>query len=185
MAAWPGGAVCDRGTRRKGLTVDIQVLGHVGRQYVRRDEWVLRDPGPVQVDNLLTELCAPAEDPRWWNQPLVGHLGAKDGVEFVVAPVTGYVALYWTGTAERSLNPKPFADAALVPDIGDDDPAIYWPRSAFIAPEDAKKALAEHIATGVKPTSVQWQPWSWEVRELPHWLEPDMPEYSAFHLISD
>jgi hypothetical protein len=55
----------------------------------------------------------------------------------------------------------------------------------LIAPADAKKALAEHIATGAKPTSVQWQPWSWEVRELPHWLEPDMPEYSAFHLISD
>ncbi len=165
--------------------MDIDVLGHVGRHYVRRGERVLRDPGPVEVDELLAELCAPYQDPRSLTHANLGRVGAKDGVEFLVAPETGYVALYWTGTAERSLNPTPFADAALVPDSGDDDPLIYWPRSAFIAPEDAKKALAEHIVTGVKPTSVQWQPWSWEVRELPHWLEPDTPEYSAFHLIAD
>lgn len=185
MAAWPGDSIGDQGTRREGLTVEIQVLGYVERQYVRRGEQVLHDPTQAEVAALLTRLCTPDEDPEWWNSPLVGHVGAGDGVEFVVAPVTGYVALYWTGTAERSLNPTPFADAPLLCNDGADDPLIYWPRSAYLAPEDAKKALAEHIATGVKPASVQWQPWSWECRELPGWLEPDMPEYSGFHLISD
>lgn len=165
--------------------MDIQVLGHVGKRYFHRGEWVLKDSSPAQAADLLTELCTPFEDARWWNQPLIGHVGAGDGVEFVVAPGTGYVALYWTGTAERSLNPQPFADAPLLPDDGDDDPLLYWPRSSFLHPADAKRALAEHIATGQQPRSVQWQPWGWEVRQLPLWLKPEMPEYGAFHLISD
>lgn len=165
--------------------MDIQVLGRVGRHYVRRGERVLHDPGPAEVADLLTELCTPDEDPEWWNQGVVGYVGAKDGVEFVVAPVTGYVALGWTGTEERSLNPKPFADAPLLCRDGADDPLLYWPRSAYLAPVEAKKALAEHLVTGIQPKSVRWQPWSWEVRELPGWLEPDMPEHGAFHLISD
>ncbi|MBB5897043.1 hypothetical protein [Kutzneria kofuensis] len=135
--------------------------------------------------DLLTELCAVDDDPEWWNHAVIGRPDAKDGVEFIVAPVSGYIALSWTGTAERSLNPHPFADAPLLPDSGDDDPLIYWPRSAYLHPDDAKKALAEHIVTGAQPTNVQWQPWGWEVRELPGWLTPDMPEYPAFHLISD
>jgi hypothetical protein len=165
--------------------MDIEVLGHVGRHYVRRGEQVLLDPTAAEVARLLAELCTPDDDPEWWNQPVVGHVGATDGVEFVVAPISGYVALYWTGTAERSLNPEPFADAPLLPNDGADDPLVFWPRSSFIAPDDAKRALAEHIATGMKPMSVQWQPWSWEVRELPRWLEPGMPEYGAYHLITD
>ena len=166
--------------------MDLQVLGHVGRGYVGRGERVLHDPAPAEVADLLTELCTPDEDPRFWNQPVIGYVGATDGVEFIVAPETGYVALYWTGTAERSLNPQPFADAPLLPDNGGgDDPELYWPRSAYISSGDAKKALAEHIVTGAQPTNVQWQPWGWEVRELPRWLKPEMPEYSGFHLISD
>jgi Immunity protein Imm1 len=165
--------------------MDIQVLGWVGRGYVRRGEWVLRQPSPAEVDALLTELCTPYSDPRWWNQPVIGHADAKDGVEFVVAPSTGYIALYWTKTAQRSLNPQPFPDAPLLPDDADDDPLLYWPRSAYLPPADAKKALAEHVATGKQPTCVDWQPWGWEVRALPPWLKPDMPEYDAFHLISD
>ena len=63
---------------------------------------------------------------------------------------------------------------------------MYWPRSAYLAPEDAKKALTEHFATRAKPTNVQWQPWSWECRELPYWAEmDDTPELVTFHLISD
>ncbi|WP_198047018.1 Imm1 family immunity protein [Kutzneria sp. 744] len=91
----------------------------------------------------------------------------------------------WTGTAERSLNPKPFADAPLLPRDGADDPLVYYPRSAYLPAEEAKKALTEHIVTGAQPTCVQWQPWGWEVRELPVWLTPDMSEYPAFRLISD
>ena len=165
--------------------VDIQVLRRVNRRYYRPGDRVLRQPTPAEVADLLTELCTPDDDPRWWNHPVIGHVGAMDGVEFIVAPETGYVALYWTGTAERSLNPQPFADAPLLPDSGDNDPLMYWPRSAYISSSDAKKALAEHIVTGAQPTNVQWQPWGWEVRQLPRWLKPEMPEYSGFHLIED
>ena len=165
--------------------MDVHVLGHVGKRYFRRREWMLRDPSPNQVTGLLAELCAPLDDPEWWNQGLVGPVDGPDGVEFVVAPGTGYVALSWTGTAQRSLNPQPFADAPLLPNDGADDPLLYWPRSSFLHPADAKKALAEHISTGEQPKSVQWQPWGWEVRQLPLWLKPEMPEYGAFHLISD
>ncbi|MEV6607153.1 Imm1 family immunity protein [Kutzneria sp. NPDC051319] len=165
--------------------MDIQVMGHVGRRYVDRGEQVVHDPSPAVITNLLAELCAVDEDPEWWNDGVIGKVGAVDGVGFVVAPVTGYVALSWTGTAERSLNPKPFDDAPLLPRDGADDPLVYYPRSAYLPAEEAKKALAEHIVTGAQPTCVQWQPWGWEVRELPVWLTPEMPEYPAFHLISD
>jgi hypothetical protein len=165
--------------------VDILVEGHIGRRYYDLGDRVLHDPSPGELTELLTELCTPYEDSRWWTHAILGHVDAKDAVQIVVAPQSGYIALSWTGTAERSLNPHPFVDAPLLPDSGDDEPLIYWPRSSFIPAVEARKALAEHIATGVQPTCVQWQPWGWEVRERPIWLEPDMPEYGAFHLIDD
>jgi hypothetical protein len=165
--------------------MDIQVLGRVGRKHFDRDDRVLRDPGPEELADLVTELCTPYPDSRWWTHATVGHLGAVDGLVVVVAPVTGYVALEWTGDETRSSNPQPFPDAPLLPDNGDDDPHLYWPRSAYLPAAKAKKALAEHLVTGKKPTSVLWQPWAWEVRERPRWLKPEMPEYDAFHLITD
>ncbi|WP_157494611.1 hypothetical protein [Kutzneria sp. 744] len=42
-----------------------------------------------------------------------------------------------------------------------------------------------HGGAEQQPRSVQWQPWGWEVRQLPLWLKPEMSEYGAFHLISD
>ena len=165
--------------------VDIQVLRRVGRRYYRPGDRVLHQPSPAEVTDLLDELCRPDEDPEWWNHGVVGRPDANDGVEFMVAPLTGHVALMWTGTAERSLNPHPFKDAPLLMDNNDNDPPMYWPRSAYLSPVDAKKALAEHIVTGAQPTNVQWQPWGWEVRERPRWLKPHMPEYPAFHLITD
>ncbi|MEV6606353.1 Imm1 family immunity protein [Kutzneria sp. NPDC051319] len=165
--------------------VDIEVLRRVGRRYYRPGDRVLRQPGPAEVADLLDELCRPDEDPEWWNHGVVGRSDADDGVEFMVAPLTGYVALSWTGTAERSLNPEPFADAPLLPDNNDNDPPLYWPRSSYLPPAEAKKALAEHIVTGAQPTCVTWQPWGFEVRQLPDWLKPEMPEYSGFHLITD
>ncbi len=164
---------------------DIEVLRRVGRRYYRPGDRVLRQPSPAEVADLLDDLCLPDVDPEWWNHGVVGYADALDGVEFVVAPRTGYVALAWTGTAERSLNPEPFADAPLLVDNGDNDPPMYWPRSAYLSPAEAKRALAEHIATGAQPTCVQWQPWGFEVRQLPRWLKPEMPEYGAFHLIED
>jgi hypothetical protein len=165
--------------------MDVQVLRRVGRKYYRPGDRVLRQPSAAEIADLLTELCAPSGDPEWWNHGVLGRPDADDGVEFMVAPLTGYVALMWTGTAERSLNPQPFADAPLLPDNADDDPLMFWPRSAYLSPAAGKRALAEHVVTGVRPTSVGWQPWGWEVRELPRWLKPDMPEYSAFHLIEN
>ena len=165
--------------------IDIQVLRTVGRRYYSPGDRVLHQPSAAEVADLLMELCEPSDDPEWWNHGVVGGPGAPDGVEFMVAPLTGYVALSWTGTAERSLNPNPFADAPLLPDNADDDPPVYWPRSAYLPPVEAKKALAEHIVTGAQPTGVQWQPWGFEVRQLPRWLKSDMPEYSGFHLITD
>ena len=165
--------------------VDVQVLGHVARRYFDRTERVLNDPSPAELADLLTELCTPGDDPRWWTHATLAQVGTVDGVVVMVAPLTGYVALSWTGTAERSLNPRPFADAPLLPENGDNDPPMYWPRSSYLSPDDAKKALAQHIVTGAQPTNVQWQPWGWEVRQLPRWLKPEMPEYSGFHLIED
>lgn len=110
---------------------------------------------------MLDELCTPSGDERRWNQPVLSRAGATDGVEFVVAPLTGYVALYWTATMERSLNPRPFPDAPLLPltpNNADDDPMLFWPRSAYLSPVAAKKALAEHIVTGAQPQGVHWQP---------------------------
>ena len=60
---------------------DIQVLGYIGRHNVDRGERVLHEPSPAEVADLLTELCTPSDDPRWWNQPLVAHVGATDGVD--------------------------------------------------------------------------------------------------------
>ncbi|EWM16478.1 hypothetical protein KUTG_06782 [Kutzneria sp. 744] len=174
-----------RRPRPEGVTVDVQVLGRVGRAYFDRGERVLHDPGPADVADLLTELCAPSDDPRWWTHATLAHGGAVDGVVVVVDPLTGYVALSWTGTAERSLNPEPFDDAPLLPENGDNDPPMYWPRSAYLRPAEARKALAEHIVTGAQPTGVRWQPWGFEVQQLPHWLKPEMPECSGFHLITD
>ena len=162
---------------------DIEVLRSVGRRYYRTGDWVLHAPSPAEVADLLAELCRPDEDPERWNHGVLGRPDANDGVEFMVAPVTGYVALSWTGTAERSLTPHPFKDAPLLVDNNDNDPLMYWPRSAYLPPAEAKKALAEHIVTGAQPTCVQWQPWGFEVRQLPYWLEPDMPEFAGFHLI--
>jgi Immunity protein Imm1 len=167
------------------MIVDIEVLGRVRREYFCPGEWVLHQPNPVEVAALLDELCAPSGDERFWNNPVVSHVDATDGVEFVVAPLTGYVALYWTQTAQRSLNPHPFPDAPLLPSSGDDDPMLYWPRSSYLHPADAKKALVEHLVTGRQPTCVAWQPWGWEVHEFPLWLNEDMPEYPYFHLITD
>ena len=167
------------------MTVDIQVTGRVGQRYVRPGERLLRDPSAAEVAELLTELTTPYEDPRWWTHATLGHIDGVDGVEFVVAPDTGYVTLSWTGNGERSLNPDPFADAPLLPVSGDDDPMLYWPRSAYVSHVDAKEALAEHVVTGRQPTCVAWQPWGWEVRALPDWLKPEMPEYAGFHLIKD
>jgi hypothetical protein len=167
------------------MTVDVQLLGHVGLTYYRRRENVLRQPSPAQVAALLDEVCATSDHPAWWTNVNVGDPDGVDGVQVVVSPQTGYVALMWTGTGERSLNPHPFADAPLEPDNWDDDPLVYWPRSSFLAPADAKRAIAEHIETGVQPTSVLWQPWGFEVLRLPDWLTPDMPEYSSFHLITE
>lgn len=165
--------------------VDIQVLGYVGQRYVDRGQRVLHDPSPAEMADLLSELCAASDDPRWWTHATLGRVGAVDGVVVVVAPITGYVALSWTGNASRSLNPQPFDDAPLLPNNGDDDPLLYWPRSAYLPADLAKHALAEHLATGAQPTGVLWQPFSWEVRSLPDWLEPDMEEFAAFHLIKD
>lgn len=163
--------------------MDIQVTGRVGQRYVRPGERLLRQPSAAELAELLTELTTPYEDPRWWTHATLGHVDGNDGVEFVVAPGTGYVTLSWTGTGERSLNAAPFADAPLLPVSGDDDPLLYWPRTAYLPTAEAKRALAEHVATGVQPTGVRWQPWGFEVRQLPDWLTPDMPEYSGFHLI--
>ena len=165
--------------------VDVQVLGYIGNKYFDRDQRVLHDPSPADLADLVTELCAASDDSRWWTHATLGRVGAVDGVVVVVAPITGYVALSWTGNASRSLNPQPFDDAPLLPNDGDDDPLLFWPRSAYLPAAEAKKALAEHIVTGAQPTSVQWQPWGWEVRALPDWLEPDMAEFGAFHLIED
>src|SRR5438445_3627166 len=66
VAAWRGSTTCHHETRQEGLTVDLQVLGQVGRQYYHRGERVLRQPSAAEVADLLTELCTPYPDPRWW-----------------------------------------------------------------------------------------------------------------------
>jgi hypothetical protein len=165
--------------------MDVELLGHLGLNSFGRGERVFHRPSPEQLEELLAEVCATSDDRRWWTNVNLGDVNGSDGVQVVVDRLTGYVALSWTGTGERSLNPEPFDDAPLLPDNWDNDPPMYWPRSAYLPAELAKRALAEHIATGAQPTCVQWQPWGFEVRQLPRWLKPEMPEFAGFHLIED
>ncbi|GAA0591963.1 hypothetical protein GCM10010174_03820 [Kutzneria viridogrisea] len=165
--------------------MDVEVLGHLGHRYYSRGARVLRDASPAQLAELVAEVCSVSgsDDPSWWTSLVVSRTDVPDGLELVVAPGTGYVALAWTGTQQRSLNPDPFTDAPLLARDGADDPPMYWRRNSYLPSGTAKAAVAQYLATGRQPSSVQWQTYGWDVHQLPDWLTAEMPEYEFFHLI--
>ncbi|GAA3848056.1 hypothetical protein GCM10022243_12690 [Saccharothrix violaceirubra] len=153
----------------------MEFLEHIAGRYYGLGEWVASTPEEVRT---AVEAMFARQGDRVRTKAAIGRVGESTGLGVLVDPATGYVALHWC-LEEHSLNPEPFPDAPLIPDDGDDDPLHFWMRDAYVSEVVARRAIGEYLATGGRPTSVGWQPWGWEVHELPEWLDDEEREKSV------
>ncbi|MCP2333568.1 Immunity protein Imm1 [Actinoalloteichus cyanogriseus DSM 43889] len=78
-------------------------------------------------------------------------------------PARGIGAMNWIGPVPSDeLGPwdtfNPFADPQAQPILFDGSVPSYFPPSAALPIEDVRRAVAEHLCTGLRPECVRWQP---------------------------
>jgi hypothetical protein len=161
------------------MTPPIAFEGHIAGKHYNTSELVASTESEIQeVVNLLF-----TTQPEWKSNGLMIRTGSDNALGVILDPFTHYVVLEWS-SGEQSFNPHPFVDANLIGVDYDNDPLNYYKRDAYISEVDARAAVWEYINTGQRPATIQWQPFGYEVYELPSWLE-DLPELrERYFLIS-
>ncbi|ACU40851.1 hypothetical protein KCV87_20685 [Actinosynnema pretiosum subsp. pretiosum] len=96
--------------------------------------------------------------------------GLRTGLRVLVYLKDGRTTLLWAGT-HRSKNPTPFPDAPLIAEDRDSETPLHLRRDSYLSRESARSAVLEYLATGERPTCIEWQPESKEAYALPEPVE--------------